>query len=165
MKAFIELLKVLYRKPVEFVCGLLMAAITGVVFLQVISRYVFRHPFDWPEELARFLFVWVALLGAALALRRGAHFSIEILVNKFSKRWRLTTALFIHSLLGLFILIVTIKGFELAIRIREQLSSGIEISMTFPYLAVPVSFAVMLKYIFADIFRLIKRQRYSEPEL
>ena len=109
--------------------------------------------------------MWVALLGAALALRRGAHFSIEILVNRFSKRWQLTTALFIHSLLGLFILIVTIKGFELAIRIREQLSSGIEISMTFPYLAVPVSFAVMLKYIFADIFKLIKRQRYSEPEL
>jgi TRAP-type C4-dicarboxylate transport system permease small subunit len=165
MRAFIELLKVLYRKPVEFVCGLLMAAITGVVFLQVISRYVFRHPFDWPEELARFLFVWVALLGAALALRRGAHFSIEILVHRFSKRWQLITALFIHSLLGLFILIVTIKGFELAIRIREQLSSGIEISMTIPYLAVPVSFAVMLKYIFADIFKLIKRQRYSEPEL
>jgi TRAP-type C4-dicarboxylate transport system permease small subunit len=163
MRAFIELLKVVYRKPVEFVCGLLMAAITGVVFLQVISRYVFHHPFDWPEELARFLFVWVALLGAALALRHGAHFSIEALVKRFSKRWQLITALLIHSLLALFILVVTVKGFELAIRIREQLSSGIEISMTFPYLAVPVSFAVMLKYILVDIFKLIKRQRYTEP--
>lgn len=163
MRVFVELLKVLYRKPVEFVCGSLMAAITGVVFLQVISRYVFRHPFDWPEEVARFLFVWVALLGAALALRHGAHFSIEALVKRFSKRWQLITALFIHSLLGLFILVVTVKGFELAIRVREQLSSGIEISMTFPYLAVPVSFAVMLKYILADIFKLIKRQSYKEP--
>jgi len=163
MAVLIELLKVLYRKPVEFVCGVLMAAITGVVFLQVISRYVFRHPFDWPEELARFLFVWVALLGAALALRRGAHFSIEALFKRFSKRWQLIIALFIHGLLGLFILVVTIKGFELALRIREQLSSGMEIPMTFPYLAVPVSFAIMLKYILVDILKLIKRQSCSKP--
>jgi len=162
MTESIDLLKGIYRKPVEFVCGSLMVGITGVVFLQVISRYVFRHPFDWPEELARFLFVWVALLGAALALKRGAHFSIEALVNRFSKRWKLFMALFIHSLLGIFILIVTIKGFELALRIREQLSSGMEISMTFPYLAVPVSFAIMFKYILSDIYELIKKERYSE---
>lgn len=132
-----------------------MVAITGVVFLQVISRYVFRHPFDWPEELARFLFVWVALLGAALALKRGAHFSIEALVKRFSMRWRLTIALSINIIIGIFILIVTIKGLELAMRVKEQLSSGMEISMTLPYLAVPVSFAIMFKYILTNIYKLI----------
>jgi TRAP-type C4-dicarboxylate transport system permease small subunit len=162
MAKFIELLRSICRKPVEFICGSLMVGITGVVFLQVVSRYVFRHPFDWPEELARFFFVWVALLGAALALKRGAHFSIEALVNRFSRRWQLCIALFIHSLLGIFVLIVTIKGFELAIRIKEQLSSGMEISMTLPYLAVPLSFATMFKYILDDIYRLIKRERSSE---
>jgi len=162
MTKFFGLLKGIYRKPVEFICGSLMVAITGVVFLQVVSRYVFRHPFDWPEELARFLFVWVALLGAALALKRGAHFSIEALVKKFSRGWQLSIALFINILLGIFVLIVTIKGFELAFRIREQLSSGMEISMAFPYLAVPMSFATMFKYILTDIYELIKRERYSE---
>lgn len=132
-----------------------MIAITGVVFLQVISRYVFHHPFDWPEELARFLFVWVALLGAALALKRGAHFSIEALVKRFSMRWRLTIALSINIIIGIFILIVTIKGLELAMRVKEQLSSGMEISMTLPYLAVPVSFAIMFKYILTNIYKLI----------
>lgn len=163
MKPLSELLKSLYRRPVEWVCGLLMAAITGVVFLQVISRYVFHHPFDWPEELARFLFVWVALLGAALALQRGAHFSIEALVNRVSKRGRWTIALLIHIVLALFILTVTIKGFALALRVREQLSPGMEIPMTIPYLAVPISFAVMLKYILTDIVKLIREGRDSEP--
>lgn len=158
---FIELLKNAYKKPVEFICGLLMVAITGVVFLQVISRYVFHHPFDWPEELARFLFVWVALLGAALALKRGAHFSIEALVKRFSMRWRLTIALSINIIIGIFILIVTIKGLELAMRVKEQLSSGMEISMTLPYLAVPVSFAIMFKYILTNIYKLIfKKDSY-----
>lgn len=162
MMKFFNPLKSICKKPIEFVCGSLMVAITLVVFLQVVSRYVFHHPFDWPEELARFLFVWVALLGAALALKRGAHFSIEALFKRFSRRWRLSIALFTQGLLVIFVLIVTIKGFELALRIKEQLSSGMEISMTLPYLAVPVSFAMMFKYILSDIYDLIKRERHSE---
>ncbi len=156
MKKLLDLLKNICKNPVEFLCGSLMVTITLVVFLQVISRYVFHHPFDWPEELARFLFVWVALLGAALAMKRGAHFSIEALVKRLSRRWQISIALSIQIFLGTFLLVVIIKGFELALRVDEQLSSGMEISMTLPYLAVPVSFATMFIYILGDIYDLIK---------
>ena len=150
-------LKVIYQKPVELVCGVLMVAITGVVFLQVVSRYVFSYPFDWPEELARYLFIWVALLGAALALKRGAHFSIDALVKRLPDRWRLIVPLSIHAILAAFTLVVAVKGFQLAMRVSEQLSSGMEIPMTFPYLSVPVSFAVMFKYLVAAIYGLVKK--------
>jgi TRAP-type C4-dicarboxylate transport system permease small subunit len=150
-------LKIIYQKPVELACGALMVAITAVVFLQVISRYVFNYPFDWPEEMARYLFVWVALLGAALALRRGAHFSIDALVKKLPAGWRLNVALLIHTALGIFTLVVSVKGFQLALRVNEQLSSGMEVSMTYAYLSVPVSFAIMFKYILSEIYALIKR--------
>jgi TRAP-type C4-dicarboxylate transport system permease small subunit len=150
-------LKIIYQKPVELACGALMVAITAVVFLQVISRYVFNYPFDWPEEMARYLFVWVALLGAALALRRGAHFSIDALVKKLPAGWRLIVALLIRTALGIFTLVVSVKGFQLALRVNEQLSSGMEVSMTYAYLSVPVSFAIMFKYILSEIYALIKR--------
>jgi TRAP-type C4-dicarboxylate transport system permease small subunit len=150
-------LKMIYQKPVEVACGALMVAITGVVFLQVVSRYVFSYPFDWPEELARYLFIWVALLGAALALKRGAHFSIDALVKRLPARWRRVVPLLIQATLGVFTLVVSLKGFQLAMRVGEQLSSGMEISMTYPYLSVPVSFAVMFKYIVAEISSLLKK--------
>jgi TRAP-type C4-dicarboxylate transport system permease small subunit len=150
-------LKIIYQKPVELACGALMVAITAVVFLQVLSRYVFNYPFDWPEEMARYLFVWVALLGAALALRRGAHFSIDALVKKLPAGWRLIVALLIRTALGIFTLVVSVKGFQLALRVNEQLSSGMEVSMTYAYLSVPVSFAIMFKYILSEIYALIKR--------
>ena len=134
-----------------------MVAITAVVFLQVISRYVFNYPFDWPEEMARYLFVWVALLGAALALQRGAHFSIDALVKRFPVKWRLIVPLLIHATLGIFTLVVSVKGFQLALRVREQLSPGMEISMAYPYLSVPVSFAIMFKYILWEIYSLVKK--------
>ena len=153
----LEWLKIIYQKPVELACGALMVAITAVVFLQVISRYVFNYPFDWPEEMARYLFVWVALLGVALALRRGAHFSIDALVKRFPARWRLIVPLLIHTTLGIFTLVVSVKGFQLALRVREQLSPGMEISMAYAYLSVPVSFAIMFKYILWDIYSLVKK--------
>src|SRR5512137_3041966 len=70
-----------FTHPVEWACGLLMTAITTVVFLQVFTRYVLAYPWGWPEELARILFVWVALLGAVLAFRRAGHFSIDALAG------------------------------------------------------------------------------------
>ena len=156
MKIF-GLLEIIYKKPVELSCGLLMLAITGVVFLQVISRYVFNYPFDWPEELARFLFVWVALLGAALAVRRGAHFSIDALVRRLPANGQRFVPLAINTVLAIFTLIVSVKGFQLALRVSEQQSSAMEVSMSLPYLSVPVSFAVMFKYIVTDIFKLVKK--------
>ncbi len=150
-------LKIVYQKPVELACGALMVAITAVVFLQVVSRYVFNYPFDWPEELARYLFVWVALLGAALALRRGAHFSIDALLKRLPAKRRLIISLLIHTTLGIFTLVVSVKGFQLALRVREQLSPGMEVSMTYAYLSVPVSFAIMFKYIFSQIYALVKK--------
>jgi TRAP-type C4-dicarboxylate transport system permease small subunit len=153
----LERLKIIYQKPVELACGALMVAITAVVFLQVISRYVFNYPFDWPEEMARYLFVWVALLGAALALQRGAHFSIDALVKRFPAKWRLVVPLLIHTTLGIFTLVVSVKGFQLALRVREQLSPGMEISMAYAYLSVPVSFAIMFKYILWEIYSLVKK--------
>ena len=150
-------LKIIYQKPVELACGALMVAITVVVFLQVISRYVFNYPFDWPEELARYLFVWVALLGAALALRRGAHFSIDALVKRLPEGWQRIVPLLIHITLGIFTLGVSLKGFQLALRVSEQLSSGMEVSMTYPYLSVPVSFAIMFKYTVSEVYALVKK--------
>jgi TRAP-type C4-dicarboxylate transport system permease small subunit len=153
----LERLKIFYQKPVEVACGALMVAITAVVFLQVISRYVFNYPFDWPEEMARYLFVWVALLGAALALRRGAHFSIDALVKRLPARWRRIVPLLIHTTLGIFTLVVSVKGFQLALRVSEQLSSGMEVSMTYPYLSVPVSFAIMFKYTVSELYALVRK--------
>ncbi len=136
-------LRSLVRHPVEWACGLLMAAITAVVFLQVITRYVLAYPFDWPEELARMLFVWVALLGAVLAFRKAGHFSIESFVNLLPRSLRRGASVLLRVTLLAFLLLVTYLGVDITLRVREQLSTAMEISMSYGYAAVPVSFACM----------------------
>lgn len=134
-----------------------MASVTAVVFLQVISRYVFHHPFDWPEELARYLFVWVTLLGAALAASRGAHFSIEALVQRLPLPSQTAVAVIVHAGLGIFLFFVAVSGLQLALKVREQPSAAMEIPMTLPYLSVPVSFGLMFLLTLTDLFRLLRK--------
>ena len=138
-----------------------MVSVTGVVFLQVVSRYVFHHPFDWPEELARYLFVWVALLGGALALSRGAHFSIDALVKRCPPAVQTGLALAMHGGLAIFLFLVAASGLRLALKVTEQPSAAMEIPMTFPYLSIPVSFALMFLFTLLDLYRLATRGRVA----
>ena len=132
-----------FTHPVEWACGLLMAAITTVVFLQVFTRYVLAYPWGWPEELARILFVWVALLGAVLAFRRAGHFSIEACVGRLPAPLRRAVALSMRWVLLGFLLLVAYLGLQTTLRVREQLTTAMEISISWGYASVPVSFACM----------------------
>ena len=129
--------------PVEWACGVLMAAIATVVFLQVFTRYVLAYPWGWPEELARILFVWVALLGAVLALRRAGHFSIDALSGALPVPLRRRLAVAMRLSLLAFLLLVAYLGLQATLRVREQLMTAMEISISWGYASVPVSFACM----------------------
>jgi len=133
----------LVTHPVEWACGLLMVAITVLVFLQVVTRYVLEYPLDWPEEAARFLFVWVALLGAVLALRRTAHFSIGALTSRLPPPAQRAVAILVEAVLLGFLLLVAWLGLDAALRVREQESAAMEVSMTWGYAAVPVGSALL----------------------
>src|SRR5260370_716917 len=58
---------------VEVPVALLTALEVLILLAGVISRYVFRNPFVWSDELASILFLWLAVLGAAVAIRRVQH--------------------------------------------------------------------------------------------
>ena len=55
-----------------------------VLLTGVISRFVFNHPLTWSDELASIMFLWLAMLGSAIAQRRGQHMRMTALVGKCS---------------------------------------------------------------------------------
>src|SRR3984893_7070442 len=59
-----------------------------VLLTGVVSRFVFNHPLTWSDELASIMFLWLAMLGAAIAQRRGQHMRMTALVGMFSGRLR-----------------------------------------------------------------------------
>ncbi|BBI71452.2 hypothetical protein HAALTHF_13110n [Vreelandella aquamarina] len=74
-----------------------MAALIGVITLQIVSR-VFFSAVGWTEEVARFLLVWITFLAGTLAFQRGRHIAVSFAVDALpsrcaswlgSRRWRL----------------------------------------------------------------------------
>ena len=66
--------------------GLVVAEIC-ILFAGVVSRYVFDSPLMWTDEAANFLFLWLSMLGAVVALRRNEHMRLTTLVNAVRPEW------------------------------------------------------------------------------
>ncbi|GAB5377996.1 MAG: TRAP transporter small permease [Acuticoccus sp.] len=64
--------------PEEILALVLFTALAGTMFLQVFTRYVLNSSLAWTEEIARYLLIAVAFIGAAAATRRGAHIAVEV---------------------------------------------------------------------------------------
>ena len=73
----------------------LLVGIAVLIFSGVLSRFVFHYSIAFTEELARFLFIWGALLGAASALKTGEHGGIPMLSNRFGPRGRRVIEVFV----------------------------------------------------------------------
>lgn len=71
---------------VEVPAAVLVLGEVGVLLAGVISRFVFNAPIPWSDELASILFLWLANLGAAVALRRATHMRTTALVSRWSDR-------------------------------------------------------------------------------
>jgi len=73
---------------VEWLAAALVMVEICVLLAGVISRYVFHHAFVWSDELASILFLWLAMLGAVLALQKGEHMRLTAIVGLMSPRWQ-----------------------------------------------------------------------------
>jgi tripartite ATP-independent transporter DctM subunit len=71
----------------EFIGAVLVLVETCILFAGVVSRYVFNSPIIWTDELATFLFLWLAMFGAVVALRRDGHMRLTTFVNWCSPQW------------------------------------------------------------------------------
>src|SRR5215831_21040910 len=72
----------------EPLAAIVVVAEVLVLLIGVISRFVFNHPLTWSDELASIMFLWLAMLGSVIALRRGQHMRMTALVERSSGAMR-----------------------------------------------------------------------------
>ncbi|WP_206956518.1 TRAP transporter large permease [Trinickia acidisoli] len=73
---------------VELPAALVVLAEVVVLLAGVISRFVFGYALVWGDELASILFLWLAMLGSAVALRRGDHMRMTVIAHRLPPAWR-----------------------------------------------------------------------------
>jgi TRAP-type C4-dicarboxylate transport system permease small subunit len=131
-----------------------MAALfVAVVFLAVLTRYVFRAPIITSIELARIGFVWCAFLGAVVCLKREKHTQFLFLLDRFRGRTRLWLDTWIAALSLGFFAVVTFKGVQMVQAVQDTYFPALGWSQVWLYLPVPVCCACMLVHTTALLAR------------
>ena len=142
--------------------GVIVAAFTvmiSITFLQVVFRYVLSAPLPWSEEAARYCFVWIVFLGAALGLERGVHLGVDLLVNRMPGRLRRLTALVCDLLIAVFAVIMIYASLPVLQLNSLQHSPALGVQMSWIYLAIPVSMVLILLVTAARVLTRLRAAR------
>ena len=116
----------------------MMAVMTTLVFVNVVARYVFNFSIIWAEEVSQYLMIWIAYLGAGLALREGRHVALEMLHDRLSAPVCRKLRMAVGGLLLAFLGAVTVLGFQFAVFVWNQETPVLNISLGIPTLAIPI---------------------------
>lgn len=127
----------------------LMAFLVTVVTWQVFTRYMLGEASSYSEEVARFLLIWIGLLGAAYAYKQNMHLAFDLFTNKATGVTKFWMDITIHLLIALFsALVLVLGGFYLVQLTWElnQLSASLQIPLAYVYTALPLSGLIIVFY-------------------
>jgi TRAP-type C4-dicarboxylate transport system permease small subunit len=124
--------------------GLILAIMAGAVFLQVVLRFLGWVGIDGLEEVPRFLFVWLVMIGSAAAMQRGEHTALDYFVNRLGARGRALVHILINAVgIALFLYLIKLS-LVLVPNAQLQTSAGLGLPLGWVYAAVPVGAALIV---------------------
>ncbi|THU02501.1 TRAP transporter small permease [Lampropedia puyangensis] len=130
-----------------------LAVATG--FFQVVSRFVLHSPLDWSEVLTRAAIIWAVMLGVALAFRQGSMIAVEFLREKLRGKAKCLLEGIVNLTCIGFLVFLAWMGGQMTYRVRFQSVAGLEVSISWVYLAIPVgaglaALALLLRWLTPD---------------
>lgn len=121
----------------------LMAAMCLDLFVQVVSRYVFSHPLTWSEELARYMFVWLALLGSAWCGRNHIHVRMTAVINKLPPKALHVQQIAISAFCAVICFILFPHACKIFLMQSKLKAVTLGVSLGIEYIAAPVGILTM----------------------
>jgi TRAP-type transport system small permease protein len=124
--------------------GLILAIMTGAVFIQVIGRYLGWTLIDGLEEVPRYLFIWLVMIGAASAMHRGEHTVLDYFVNLLGPKGRAVIHI-LTGVAGIALFVVLIKlSLILVPNAQLQTSPGLELPLGYVFAAIPAGAVLII---------------------
>ena len=143
---------------VELAAGALVVAEIVILFSGVIARYVFNHPLVWSDELASIVFLWQAMLGAVIALRRDEHMRMTALVGALPPRAQAGLDAFATCAALTFLALIAWPAFDYAIEELDITTPALEITNAWRAAALPCGTVLMALF---ALFRLFTAERLA----
>lgn len=145
----------------DAVAGGIMAAITLVVLWGVVTRFALGSASLWTDEAARFLLLWLTMIGAAAAAGRAEHLGVDVFVNQLHPEARRLAVLAAEAAtIGFAVIVLVFGGAILVFRTLQagQVTPAMGLPMGLIYLAAPIAgFGIAL----FSIDRMIRVPEYA----
>lgn len=123
---------------------LLVATITVIVALGVFFRFVLNNSLPWTEEVAKFVMVWLAFIGAPVVLKEGGHIAIDVVPTRLPFPLGPIVMMLIQAVVMVVLGVLVFQGWALAWNALPQVAATVDISLFYIFLAVPIGSALML---------------------
>lgn len=149
MRRFLDRLDTGLTRSLELFIVVAMTLLVLDVVWGVFTRYALGEQAKWTEELARFLLVWVAMLGAAVAFGRKAHLGVDLFVESLHPDARRPMTVIAHLVVLLFAAMVFLVGGWRVVSSTlalGQATPALGWKMGFVYLVLPISGLCMTVY-------------------
>lgn len=104
----------------ELLAMALVAGLLAVVNLQIFARYLFHHPFIWPEEVSRLLLVWMTFIGGAALTRIGGDLAVDTFLEMLPHRAKRVALMLRDAIMIVVFAAVAFEGAELARAVNDM---------------------------------------------
>lgn len=148
------------RKKADSILEWVLAIILGVMVVDVcwgvITRYIMGNQSSWTDELARYLMIWVGILGAAYASGKSQHIAIDLLPQYLNKKNNKRLEIFIATIIILFVVAVFLVGGLRYVYISfalGQTSPALHLPMGLVYIVLPIAGFFIIYYKISDLLQ------------
>ena len=134
----------------KFIIGSMLAIMVTLVFVNVISRYVFDASLDWIEEVTRYMMIWLVYLAAGLALRNGNHVAVTMVMDMMPTPIRKLARIVVLALIIGFMAAIAWLGTRYALFAWNRTTPILDLSYGLLYLALPIGAALIVLHALID---------------
>jgi len=150
MRALTRALRLLERLR-DGLCITGLVALVALVAVQVFFRYIMGSPLTWPEEVARYVYVWVAFLAVAKLAGERQLYAIDFLISRAGATIRqIVDVLITLATIAFFAIALNSAWSVLAANVRIRMSTGIPVN--FLYASLPVAAVLIILALLPRLF-------------
>ena len=153
-----------YFSFLKIVLTMLMGILIIPLTMQIFARYSdFIPRYIWTEELSRFCFIWIILVGAMIALRKNEHFAVDLLPPPKTNKGKAISLMFVDLMAFGMAVIFVVWGWPLIKFGLLQTSEMAELPMVFIYVAWPITGITWMLFLSERVVDHIKLFRSVAP--
>jgi len=143
---------------------LILAAMSVIIFTNVVLRYTTNQSIEWAEEVARHMMIWLTFLGAGPVLRYGGHIAVDNLQDSLPRKAAVALRMLIALLLLAFFVFLIWWGLLYVERTQYQSTAATQISFAYIYAAMPIGGVLLILHFLFILRDYVLERRFATDD-